>query len=136
MESHWPDGPSGMFLADEPSIATSDMFRLQFRCSGGTSNLGVDAGLGGSAFPSTPMVLKVGAVRIVLARTCPHCFGPRAASNRCCGDGILSLVQGSGLRGSYRPSNAHEDGRPVALKTDLAYRNGPASLTTKMDQPL
>ena len=33
----------------------------------------------------------------------------------------------SGLRGAYRPSNEHEDGRPVALKTDLAY--------TEMDQP-
>ena len=37
------------------------------------------------------------------------------------------MVRVSGLRGAYRPSNAHEDGRPVALKTDLAY--------TKMDQP-
>ena len=28
------------------------------------------------------------------------------------------------------------DGRPVALKTDLTYRNGLASSTTEMDQPL
>ena len=28
-----------------------------------------------------------------------------------------SLVRGSGLRGACRPSNEHEDGRPVALKT-------------------
>ena len=33
----------------------------------------------------------------------------------------------SGLRGAHRPSNEHEDGRPVALTTDLAY--------TEMDQP-
>ena len=59
---------------------------------------------------------------------CPRCFGPRTASGSCCGDGGPSLVRVSGLRGAYRPSNEHEDGRPVALKTDLAY--------TKMDQPL
>ena len=57
----------------------------------------------------------------------PRCFGPRTASGSCCGDGGPSLVRVSGLRGAYRPSNEHEDGRPVALKTDLAY--------TKMDQP-
>ena len=38
------------------------------------------------------------------------------------------MVRVSGLRGAYRPSNAHEDGRPVALETDLAYtKDGPAS---------
>ena len=57
----------------------------------------------------------------------PRCFGPRTASGSCCGDGGPSLVRVSGLRGAYRPSNAHEDGRPVVLKTNLAY--------TKMDQP-
>ena len=56
-----------------------------------------------------------------------RCFGPCTASGSCCGDGDSSLVRVSGLRGVYRPSNAHEDGRPVALKTDLDC--------TKMDQP-
>ena len=75
--------------------------------------------VGGSAFPSTPMVLKVIALRVVMAL-----IRRRVAV---VGDGDSSLVRGSGLRGVCRPSNAHEDGRPVALKTDLAYRNGPAS---------
>ena len=103
------------------------MFRLQVRCSGGRQISVLTRGSeGGSAFPSIPMVLKVGAL---------HCFGPRAATNRCCGDGVSSLVWWSGLRGACRPSNAHEAGRPVALKTHLAYRNGPASSTTSVDQP-
>ena len=125
-----------MFLADEPSIelqpvacswrmslalnCNQDMFRLQLRCSGGTSNLGVDAGLQGQ--------LSFFLYAIDFEGWCsPRCFGPRAASNRCCGDGISSLVRGSELRGAYRPSNAHEDGRLVALKTDLTCRNGPTS---------
>ena len=96
------------------------MFRLQLRCSGGTSNLGVDAGLRG---PPSSSLHADG-----FEGWCsPRCFGPRTASGSCCGDGSPSLVRVSGLRGAYRPSNAHEDGRPVALKTDLAY--------TKMDQP-
>ena len=74
--------------------------------------------VGGSALPSTQR----------FEGWCsPRCFGPRTASGSCCGDGGPSLVRVSGLRGAYRPSNEHEDGRPVALKTDLAY--------TKMDQP-
>ena len=105
------------------------MFRLQLRCSGGTSNLGVDAGLRGRLSFSLHANGFEGWCS-------PRCFDLRAASNRSCGNGVSSLVRGSGLRGAYRPSNAHEDGRPVALKTDLACRNGPASLTTKMDQPL
>ena len=105
------------------------MFRLQLRCSGGTSNLGVDAGLRGRLSFSLHADGFEGWCS-------PRCFGPRAASNRCFGDGVSSLVRGSGLRGAYRPSGAPEDGRPVALETDVAYRNGPASLTTKMDQPL
>ena len=83
-------------------------------------NLGVDAGLRGRVSLSLHANGFEGWCS-------PRCFGPRAASNRCCGDGVLSLVRGSGLRGACRPSNAHEDGRSVALKTDLAYRNGPAS---------
>ena len=74
--------------------------------------------VGGSALPSTQR----------FEGWCsPRCFGPRTASGSCCGDGGPSLVRVSGLRGACRPSNEHEDGRPVALKTDLAY--------TKMDQP-
>ena len=110
-----------MFLVDGPALnCDQDMFRLQLRCSGGTSNLGVDAGLRGRLSFSLHANGFEGWCS-------PRCFGPRTASGRCCGDGDSSLVRGSGLRGAYRPSNAHEDGRPVALKTDLAYTNGPAS---------
>ena len=116
MVLHWI-ATSGMFLADACGlhwIATRT-------CLGSISAARVECrilvltrgSVGGSAFPSTPMVLKVG--------------GPRTASGRCCGDGDSSLVRGLGLRGAYRPSNTHEDGRPVALKTDLACKNGPAS---------
>ena len=81
-------------------------------------SLSTRGSVGGTALPSTPR----------FEGWCsPRCFGPRTASGSCCGDGGLSLVRVSGLRGAYRPSNEHEDGRPVALKTDLAY--------TKMDQP-
>ena len=96
-----------------------DMFRLQLRCSGGTSNLGVDAGLWGRLSFSLHANGFEGWCS-------PRCFGPCAASNCCCGDGVSSLVWGSGLRGAYRPSNADEDGRPVPLKTDLL---------AEMDQP-
>ena len=82
------------------------------RCSGGTSNLGVDAGLGGRLSSSLHANGFEGWCS-------PRCFGPRTASGRCCGDGDSSFVRVSGLRGACRPSNAHEDGRPVALKTDL-----------------
>ena len=98
-----------------------DMFRLQLRCSGGTSNLGVDAGLRGRPSSSLHADSFEGWCS-------PRCFGPRTASGSCFGDGGPSLVRVLGLRGAYRPSNAHEDGRPVALKTDLAYtKDGPAS---------
>ena len=99
-----------------------DMFRLQLRCSGGTSNLGVDAGLRGRLSSSLDG----------FEGWCsPRCFGPRTASGSCCGDGGSSLVRVSGLRGAYRPSNEHEDGRPVALKTDLDWKKK----KKKMDQP-
>ena len=76
--------------------------------------------VGGSALPSTPVVLKVGALRVVSALV-----RRRVAV---VGNGGSSLVRVSGLRGAYRLSNAHEDGRPVALKTDLdCTKNGPAS---------
>ena len=94
--------------------------RASLHCSSGTSNLGVDAGLCGRLSFS----LHVDGFE---GWCSPRCFGLRTASGGCCGDGDSSLVRVSGLRGAYRPSNAHEDGRPVALKTDLAY--------TKMDQP-
>ena len=97
-----------------------DMFRLQFRSLGGTSNLGVDTGLWGRLSFS----LHANGFESWCS---PRCFGPCAALNHCCGDGVSSLVQGSGLRRAYRPSNTHEDDRQVALKTDLACRNGPAS---------
>ena len=125
-----------MFLADGPALnCNQDMFRLQLHCSGGTSNLGVDVGLRGRLSFSLHANGFEGWCS-------PRCFGPRTASNRCCGDGVSSLVRGSGLRGAYRPSNAHEDGRPVALKTDLAHRffhrslissstRGHSSLSTK-----
>ena len=110
-----------MFLVDGPALnCNQDMFRLQLRSSGGTSNLGVDAGLRGRLSFSLHANGFEGWCS-------PLCFGPRTASGRCCGDGDSSLVRGSGLCGAYRPSNAHEDGRPVAPKTDLAYRNGLAS---------
>ena len=130
-----PEQPGGAPLADGPVLncnqwhvpgdgpalnCNQDMFRLQLRCSGGTSNLGVDAGLRGRISFSLHANGFEGWCS-------PRCFGPRTASGRCCGDGDSSLVRGSGLRGGYRPSNAHEDGRPVALKTDLACKNGPAS---------
>ena len=53
----------------------------------------------------------------------------------CCIESLLwgrCFVLGAGVGAS----NAHEDSRPVALKTDLAYRTGLASSTTEMDQPL
>ena len=61
------------------------------------------------------MILKVGALRVVLALV-----RRRVAV-------VGTVIRRSGLRGAYRPSKAHEDGRPVALKTDLACTNGPAS---------
>ena len=98
-----------------------DMFRLQLCCSGGTSNLGVDEGLRGRLSFSLHADGFEGWCS-------PCCFGPRTASGSCCGDGDPSLVRVSGLRGAYLPSNVHEDGRPVALKTDLyCTKNGPAS---------
>ena len=57
-----------------------------------------------------------------------------------CADSLLwrhvfsSLVRGSVLRGANRPSNKHEDGRPVALKT--ALRRQYAALTTIVTKPL
>ena len=111
-----------MFLGLGPALnCDQDMFRLQLRCSGGTSNLGVDAGLRGRLSSSLHADGFEGWCST-------RCFGPRTASGSCCGDGGPSLVRVSGLRGACRPSNAHEDGRPVALKTDLAYtKDGPAS---------
>ena len=102
-----------MFLGLGPALnCDQDMFRLQLRWSGGTSNLGVDAGLRGR--PSSSLHANG------FEGWCsPRCFGPRAASGRFCGDGGSPLVRGSGLRGACRPSNTHEDGRAVALKTDL-----------------
>ena len=127
MESHWPDEPSielqPVACSWRMSLALNcnqDMFRLQLRYSGRTSNLGVDAGLRGRLSFSLHANGFEGWYS-------PRCFGPRAASNRRCGDGVSSLVRGSGLRGAYRPSKAREDGHPVALKTDLACRNGPTS---------
>ena len=106
---------------DGPALnCNQDMFRLQLRCSGGTSNFGVDTGLHGRLSSSLHANGFEGWCS-------PCCFGPCTASGRCCGDSDSSLVRGSGLRGAYRPSNAHEDGRPVALKTDLVCINGPAS---------
>ena len=120
------DGPAlncnqWLVPGDGPALNCNQyMFMLQLRSSGGTSNLGVDAGLCGRLSFS----LHVNGFE---GWCSPRCFGPRTASGRCCGDGDSSLVRGSRLRGAYRPSNAHEYGCPVALKTDLAYRNGPAS---------
>ena len=96
------------------------MFRFQLRYSDRTSNLGVDTGLRGRHSFSLHADRFEGWCS-------PRCFGPRTASGGCCGDGYSSLVRVSGLRGALRPSNAHEDGRPVALKTDLDCK--------KMDQP-
>ena len=111
------------------------MFRLQLCCSGGTSNLGVDTGLWGLLSFS----LHVNGFE---GWCSPRCFCPRAASNCCCGDGVSLLVWGLGLRGAYQPSNAHEDSRPVALKTRpslqkwtnlLENQNGPTPSTTEMN---
>ena len=133
-----PEQPGGAPLVDGPALNCNqwhvpgdgpalnynqDMLRLQLRCSGGTSNLGADAGLRGRLSFSLHANGFEGWCS-------PRCFGPRGprmVSGRCCGDGDSSLVRGSGLPGASRPSNAHEDGRPVALKTDLACTNGPAS---------
>ena len=81
------------------------------RCSGGTSNLGVDAGLQGRPNSSLHAnSLKVGA----------HCVAVALVLRRFAvvGTVFLSLVRGSGLRGACRDSHEQEDGRPVALKTD------------------
>ena len=78
-----------MFLGLGPALnCDQDMFRLQLRYSGGTSNLGVDAGL-----------------RVRLSSSLhadgfegwcsPRCFGPPAASGSCCGDGGLPRVGAS-----------------------------------------
>ena len=86
------------------------MFRLQLRCSGGTSNLGVDAGLQGRRSSSLHAnSLKVGALHVALALV------PRQIA--VVGTVFSSLVWGPGLRGACRPSKEHEDGRPVVLKT-------------------
>ena len=126
VEPHWWSTelqPAACSWGMGPALnCDQDMFRLQLRCSGGTSkNLGVDAGLRGQLSSSLHADGFEGWCS-------PRCFGPRTASGSCCGDSGSSLVRVSGLRGAYRPSNAHEDGRPVALKTDLdCTKNGPAS---------
>ena len=71
-----------------------------------------------SHLPS-PFVLKAGALRVVLALVLRRIAVVGTVFRRWRG--------GRGFAGACRPSNAHEDGRPVALKTDLAFRNGPAS---------
>ena len=109
--------PVACFWGMGPALnCDQDMFRRQLRYSGGTSNLGVDAGLRGRHSSS------------LHADSFEGWCSPRTASGSCCGDGGSSLVRVSGLRGAYRPSNAHEDGRPVTLKTDLdCTKYGPAS---------
>ena len=102
------------WIATGTCLGSSSAARVGRRISVLTGSSG-----GGSAFPSTPMVLKVGALRVVLALMLRRIAVVGTVFRRWCG--------GSGLRGAYRPSNAHEDGHPVALKTDLACRNGPAS---------
>ena len=100
------------------------MFRLQLRCSGGTSNLGVDAGLQGQRSSSLHAnSLKVGALHVALALVLRR-FAV-------VGTVFSSLVRGSGLHGPCRPSNEHEDGCPVALKTAYLIENRPASSTLK-----
>ena len=63
-------------------------------------------------------------VRLVPRAFPPLCFGPRTAP-MLWGPVFLSLVSGSVLREAYRPSNEHEDGRPVALKTALGRHYAP-----------
>ena len=109
------DGPA--FSCDQDMLGLRSVARVVRRISVLTQG-----SVGGSALPSTPR----------FEGWCsPLCFGPRTASGGCCGDSDSSLVWVSGLRGACRPSNAHEDGRPVALKTDLdckkKKKNGPAS---------
>ena len=87
-------------------LATSGTFQLQLRCLGGTSNLGVDMGLHSSSLHANS--LKVGALRVASALVLPQFT--------VVGMVFSSLVRGSGIRGAYRPSNKHEDSRPVALK--------------------
>ena len=131
---HWI-ATSGMFLGYgwaciqlRPGHAWAPL-----RCSGGTSNLGVDAGLRGRLSSSLHADGLEGWCS-------PRCFGPRTASGRCCGDGDSPLVRVSGLRGVCWPSNAHEDGRPVALKTDLdctkKKKKWTSLLDKQADQPL
>ena len=67
--------------------------------------------VGGPALPSTPMVLKVGALRVVSAFVRHRVAVVGTVARRWCGCWDF----------------AGRTGRPVALKTDLAY--------TKMDQP-
>ena len=61
MESHWPDDP-GIELQPVACSGSNSAARVGRRISVLTRG-----SVGGSAFPSTPMVLKVGALRVVLA---------------------------------------------------------------------
>ena len=83
------------FSCDQDMLGLRSAVRVGRRISVSTRG-----SLGGSALPSTPR----------FEGWCsPRCFGPRTASGSCFGDGGPSLVRVSGLRGGYRPSNAHED---------------------------
>ena len=105
-----PEQPGGAPLVDGPALncnqwhvpadgpalnCNQDMFRLQLWCSGGTSNLGVDAGLRWRLSFSLH-------ARGFEGWCSPRCFGPRTASGRCCGDGDSSLVRESGLQTRMR----------------------------------
>ena len=106
-----PEQSGGVPLAGlESRIDLQPVVRscLQLHCSGGTSNLGVDAGLQGWCSSSLHAnSLKVGALRVASALVL-RWFAV-------VGTVFSSLVRGSRLRGAYRP--VHEDGRTVALKT-------------------
>ena len=82
-------------------------------------------------------IFSVSALWYIRAREWP-CVLPALLRPSYCADSLLwgpafsLLVRGSGLRGAYRPSNEHEDGRPVALKTAWLTRNRLSSSTPEM----
>ena len=93
--------PTIMASGHSVQFVGSGTFRLQFGYSGGTSPLGVDAELlGQPKLPSSPWIWSL--VLSALLR-------PLYCAN--------SLLWAQVF--SYQPSNEHEDGRPMALKTAL-----------------
>ena len=110
-------------------IATSDMFRLQLRCSGGTSNLGVDAGLRGRLSFSLHASSFEGWCS-------PHSFRPS-----CCVELLLwgrCFVVGAEVGASRGvPAFKRTGGRPPGGPEDRpSLQKWTSLLDNQMDQPL